>query len=51
MCDNVFLFSDTFYGLRPGTSLSTLLTFMIFGTTFGFEFNLSGVALFDGFDI
>ena len=47
MRDNIFLFSDTLEGLRPDTSLSILLPVMIFRTTLGFGFNLSGVTLFD----
>ena len=42
-----FFFYDSLEGLRPGTSLSALLTFLTFRATFGFGVNLSGVTLFD----
>ena len=47
MCDNLFV-PGTLYGLKPGTSISSLEHFMVFMKTFGFVFNLSGVTLFGG---
>ena len=40
-------FSCTIDGLKTGTSISTLGTFMIFWKTFFGGFNCSGVTLFD----